>query len=132
MPKRPITADDLLRFQIVGDPQMSPDGQRVLFSKKHINDKFKSISNLFTVDLEGQVQQWTQGEGGAGHGRWSPDGTHIAFISGREGKQPQLFVIPTAGGEARPITKLDEGSVGGFKWSPDSKKLAFVSYQFLP
>jgi len=126
MPKRPITADDLLRFQIVGDPQMSPDGQRVLFSKKHINDKFKSISNLFTVDLDGQVQQWTQGEGGAGHGRWSPDGTHIAFISGREGKQPQLFVIPTAGGEARPITKLDEGSVGGFKWSPDSKKIAFT------
>ena len=69
MPKRAMQADDLLKFQYVGDPQISPDGLRVLFSKKHINDKNKYITNLFTVDLDGKVAQWTQGEGGAGSGR---------------------------------------------------------------
>lgn len=126
MPKRPIRAEDLLKIQFVGDPQISPDGFRVLYSKKHINDKNKYITNLFSVDMNGAVQQWTQGEGGAGMGRWSPDGSQIAFVSGREGKKGQIFLIPTSGGEARKLTDLPEGSLGEFKWSPDGKRIAFI------
>jgi dipeptidyl aminopeptidase/acylaminoacyl peptidase len=125
MPKRPMTAEDLLRIQFVGDPQMSPDGSRILFSKKHIGEKNKYITNLFTVDLNGFVAQWTQGDSGAGHGRWSPDGQSIAFISGREGKQPQIFLLPVGGGEARKLTDLPEGSIAGFRWSPDGQWIAF-------
>jgi dipeptidyl aminopeptidase/acylaminoacyl peptidase len=84
MPKRPIRADDLLKIVTVGDPQVSPDGSKVLFTKKTINAKNKTISNLVTVDMEGRLVQWTQGETGNGGGRWSPDGGTIAFISGRE------------------------------------------------
>lgn len=125
MPKRPITAEDLLRMEFVGDPQISPDGSRVLFFKKHVNDKNKYIANLFTVDLEGRVTQWTQGEGGAGSGRWSPDGTQIAFISGRE-KPQQIYLLSTEGGEAKKLTSFPEGSIGGFRWSPDGKHLALT------
>ncbi len=132
MPKRPITADDLLRIVSVGDPQISPDGNRVLFSHKTVNDKNKTLSNLFTVDLEGEVRQWTSGEGGAGHGRWSPDGSQIAFVSGREGKKSQIFLIPADGGEARKLTNLKEGSVGGFRWSPDGTKIAFTYREQMP
>ena len=68
MPKRPITPEDLLRIQFVGDPQVSPDGNRILFAKRHIvADKNKYVGNLFTVDVDtGAVTQWTQGEAGAG------------------------------------------------------------------
>src|SRR5947209_3150343 len=90
MPKRSITAEDLLKLQYLGDPQISPDGTRVLFTKKHVNEKNKYITNLHTVDMEGKTQQWTQGEGGDGHGRWSPDGRQIAFISGREKPNQQI------------------------------------------
>ena len=124
MPKRAITAEDLLRIEIVGDPQISPDGTRILFSKKRINDKNKGITNLFAVDLDGKVQQWTQGDGGDGHGRWSPDGASIAFISGREKPAPQIFLISTSGGEARKLTSFPEGSIGGLKWSPNGKWIA--------
>jgi dipeptidyl aminopeptidase/acylaminoacyl peptidase len=132
MPKRPIKADDLLRIKFVGDPQISPDGSRILFVRKVINDKNKYVANLCTVDLDGNVRQWTGGDSGAGHGRWSPDGTMIAFISSREEKKGQLFIMPVDGGEAMSITNLPEGSVGGFRWSPDSTKIAFTFREQLP
>ncbi|HZH98181.1 MAG TPA: S9 family peptidase, partial [Fimbriimonadaceae bacterium] len=95
-------------------------------TKKHINDKNKYITNLYTVDIDGKVQQWTQGEGGAGHGRWSADGSQIAFISGRDKPSSQIYILSATGGEARKGTSLPEGSIGDFKWSPDGKLIAFT------
>jgi dipeptidyl aminopeptidase/acylaminoacyl peptidase len=132
MPKRAIVAEDLLKFVFVEDAQVAPDGSRVLFTRKTINDKNKYIANLFTVDLEGRCTQWTQGEGGAGHGRWSPDGGTIAFIGGREKPSAQIFLIPTTGGEASKLTELPEGSLGEFRWSPDGTKIAFLFREQIP
>lgn len=126
MPKRALKADDLLRIVFVGDPQISPDGSRILFSRKHINEKNKYITNLYTVDMEGRLTQWTQGEAGAGGGRWSPDGGTIAFVSGRDKPASQIYLIPTSGGEAQKLTELPEGSIGEMKWSPDGSKIAFT------
>ncbi|MFI5385699.1 MAG: prolyl oligopeptidase family serine peptidase [Fimbriimonadales bacterium] len=127
MPKRPIKAKDLLRIVFVGDPQISPDGNRILFIRKHIDEKKnKYVTNLYTVDMEGNVAQWTQGEAGAGSGRWSPDGQTIAFVSGRDKPASQIYLIPTTGGEARKFTGLPEGSIGELKWSPDGSKIAFT------
>lgn len=126
MPKRPITAEDLLRIVFVGDPQISPDGQRVLFYRKHISDKNKYITNLWMVDRKGSATQWTQGEDGDGHGRWSPDGSQIAFVSGRDKPASQIFLIGASGGEARKLSTLPEGNIGHFRWSPDGKWIAFT------
>lgn len=131
MPKRPITADDLLKITYVGDPQISPDGSKVLFTKKTINAKNKYITNLVSVDGEGRLTEWTQGETGNGMGRWSPDGAQIAFISGRD-KIGQIHLLSTSGGEAKKLTSLPEGSLGDIKWSPDGRFIAFLFRDKMP
>jgi dipeptidyl aminopeptidase/acylaminoacyl peptidase len=128
MSKRPMTAEDLLKFQFIGDAQFNKDGSRILFSKRHVGEKNKYITNLWTIGPNGETPtQFTSGESD-GAGRWSPDGSQIAFISGRDKPQPQIFLIPSGGGEAQKLTSFEEGSIGGFLWSPDGTKM-IVSYR---
>jgi len=126
MAKRPITVDDLSRLIFVGDPQISPDGTTILFGKKVVDEKKKYLTHLFSVDVSGEVRQWTQGAESAGSGRWAPDGNAIAFVADRDKKGAQIFLISALGGEARKLTELKEGSIGELRWSPDSKHIAFT------
>jgi dipeptidyl aminopeptidase/acylaminoacyl peptidase len=132
MPKRPIRPDDLYKMILVGDPQLGPTGDRMLFSRKTITAKNKYLAHLWTVDLEGRLQQWTQGEHSCSFGRWSPDGSWISFISGREGDASQFYLIGAQGGEAAKLTNFPEGSIGSYMWSPDSSKIALTFRPALP
>ena len=123
MPKRPVRPDDILRFVLVGDPQLSPDGSQVLFTRKTVDEKNRTVGQLWSVGLDGALRQWTGGEKGSGGGRWSPDGSAIFFVSARD-ETAQIYTIPTGGGEARRLTAFPEGSLGEVKPSPDGTKLA--------
>ncbi len=122
--KRALEADDLLRLGLVGDPQISPDGGSILFTKKHVGDKNDYLTNLWVVDADsGAARQFTSSGKDSG-GRWSPDGQTIALVSAREKPISNIFTIPAAGGEATSLTDFPEGSIGTMKWSPDGKQLA--------
>jgi len=123
MAKRSITPEDLLRVVLAGDAQISPDGARILFTRKHIGEKNKPQTNLWTVDRKGSVRQWTQGKKD-GTGRWCPDGSQIAFVSGREAGGAQVHLIRADGGDARKLTNLPEGTIRWLAWSPDGSRLA--------
>ncbi len=121
MSRRLITAEDLKTFKLVGDPQLSPDGSQALFAVKSCGEKNKYVTQLHLIDLTTkETVQWTQGEGGS-HGRWTPDGRSVAFLSGRSKPLPGLYVMPAKGGEAKNLVKLPEGALAWFKFSPDSK-----------
>ena len=124
--KRRLTAEDLYRFQTVSDPQISPDGQHVIFCVQRVDPKTeKKHTNLWLAATDGRhpPHQFTYGKQDDTRPRWSPDGTQIAFLSNRQDeKQAQIFLIPLHGGEARPLTDLT-GSLATLAWSPDGAQL---------
>jgi len=129
-PKRLITPEDLLRFRMIGDAQIAPDGKEIVFVHKVCSSKKRSEkeSSLWIVPTDGKSgtpRAFTTGTKDS-RPRFSPDGSQIAFISERTKSKPQLCIIPRSGGEARELTKLPQGSLGEFKWSPDGSYIALA------
>lgn len=105
---------------------MSPDGRRVLFQRKVVSERNSYETSLWVASADGRSEprQLTHGPKDS-HGRWSPDGSCIAFIRGDAEKPPQLAVLRADGGEARVVTKLPEGTLRDFAWSPCGERIAF-------
>lgn len=58
--------------------------------------------------------------------RLSPDGSHVAFIANDEGN-PELYVMPAAGGRPQRLTYLGGSLASVCTWSPDGSEIYFVS-----
>jgi len=129
---RSLTETDLFRFTWVADPQISPDGRRVVFVRVTVNEKKDGYDTaIWTVDTEGGrgPRPLTAGPQDLSP-RWSPDGRRLAFTRAVEkaGKlqPPQLYVMTMDGGEARALTDVAKGAASPV-WSPDGRMLAFTS-----
>ncbi|MFL6530262.1 MAG: TolB family protein, partial [Chthoniobacterales bacterium] len=130
--KRNITEKDLFNFIWIGDPQLSPDGSRVVFVRVSVNEKKEGYdTSLWSVSAAGgeEPHRLTSGNHDTTP-RWSPDGKFVTFIRATEkdGKpEPgQLCMLPMGGGEAWQFTSLPKGA-GNPVWSPDGKAIAFTS-----
>jgi dipeptidyl aminopeptidase/acylaminoacyl peptidase len=125
--RRAITPEDLTRFNLVSGPQVSPDGTRIVFVRKQVGEKNNYTTNLWIADStgEGEPRQFTS-SGKDSAPQWSPCGSQVAFVSGRDEKKPQIHLICADGGEARRLTRFPEGSIGKAKWSPDGTMLAVI------
>ncbi|HED03973.1 MAG TPA: hypothetical protein ENI60_04310, partial [Candidatus Fraserbacteria bacterium] len=124
--KRPVAANDILKFRFLGSPQLAPDGEQILFPLMIADAQNKKYhQHLWMMPFaEGQARQYTFGEVIDSAPSWSPDGLRIAFIRTRD-KVSQIYLIPTDGGEARQLSRLEPGVIGGPCWSPDGSQLAF-------
>ena len=124
---RPMTIDDLLAIKSVSDPQISPDGESVVYVVSELDRATdKTDSTLWLIPTAGgEPKRMTTAPGTNNHPRWSPDGKTLAFVSSRGGSA-QVWLLPVEGGEARQLTKLPI-DVSGPIWSPRGEQIAFAA-----
>ncbi len=126
--KKAFTIADHYRVVGVSDPQVSPDGRRIVYVAGHTDlAAAKQWSELRIMAADGSGDRpLTQGKHKDSSPRWSPDGAGIAFVSDRSGDETQLFLLPLEGGDARQLTTFPMG-VGDPVWSPDGRFIAVAS-----
>ena len=126
--QRTFTIEDALRIASVSDPQLSPDGELVVYLVSRIDlDENESASRIHAVPFAGgEPRPLTRAGRPVSHPRFSPDGSRLAFLSAAEGEKTQIWLLPLAGGEARVLSDLP-GGVSSFSWAPDGAALAVVS-----
>jgi dipeptidyl aminopeptidase/acylaminoacyl peptidase len=120
---RGLQPDDYYQFQFISDPQISPDGSHILFTRSVIaDDKRTRESSIWIASSTGDFEPraFTSGRNDRSP-RWSPDGEQIAFLANRD-DETKIWMIPFGGGEAKPLFS-SEHNISGFEWSPDGSRL---------
>jgi dipeptidyl aminopeptidase/acylaminoacyl peptidase len=125
---RPITEKDLIKFQWVADPRISPDGRSVAYVLVAVNEKEDRYdTSIWIVPASGGVPSRLTAGSRDTSPRWSPDGKTLAFLRAESEKgRPQIYLLPLGGGEARPLTDMPKGASAAV-WSPDGGTVAFTS-----
>ena len=128
--QRPLSLGDLYSLREVADPRISPDGDWVAYTVTSIDaERDSNNSDLWMTSWDGApTVQLTHTPESEHTPRWSPDGSRLAFLSGRSEAKgtDQLWLLDRSGGEAERVTDL-AGGVSDFAWSPDAKRLVLVS-----
>jgi dipeptidyl aminopeptidase/acylaminoacyl peptidase len=99
------------------DIEISPDGTRAVWSAK------KKLW-IASVDGKQQAKELASMRGAAEDPKWSPDGKHVVFVSGREGHS-LIAIYDFEGGSIRYMEpSVDKDSIP--RWSTDGKWVVFV------
>ena len=125
--KKLITPEELDNLVSVGNPQISPDGSHILYTRKCVKDGVNHTSIWIAQTKGSKKPRALTAEGKDSTPRWSPDGNQVAFIRGDEGGN-QIYMIDMDGGEAQQLTNLPEGVISQMQWCPKGCQLA-ISYR---
>ena len=119
-----LTIAHYLDWEQVADPQLSPDGRQIVYTRRWVNrleDRWESA--LWIMQADGTRNRFlTKGSSP----RWSPDGARLLYVADGEPKGSQVFVRwMDAEGATSQITRLTE-SPSAVRWSPDGKSISFA------
>jgi hypothetical protein len=107
---RPITPADLWQLARVGPPVPAPDGSFFVVGTKTADlEKDELRERLWRAWPGATPEPLTAADVSSGAPAISPDGRRIAFVRKMK-DQPQVWVLPLAGGEAEPVTDLPLGA----------------------
>src|ERR687896_1281742 len=119
-----LTLETFLEMETVSDPQFSPDGTQILYTRGWVdkmNDRRESA--LWIMNADGSRNRFLVKGSNA---RWSPTGDRIAYTATGEPKGSQIYVRwMDAEGATSQITRVDQ-SPSAVNWSPDGSQLSFT------
>jgi dipeptidyl aminopeptidase/acylaminoacyl peptidase len=128
-PSSPWSYERRLGYPFITEVAPAPDGRQVAYAVQEpilTDEKSELITNLYLASAGGgEPVQLTFGEHPATTPRWSPDGTHLAFLSKRSGKS-NVHIMRVGGGEAWPLTKYNETDISTLCWAPDGRSIVFL------
>ena len=103
-------------------PSISPDGSQIVFSWR--GDLWKVASG------GGEAIRITNHPADENHSAWSPDGSRIAFESGRYGST-NLFIMNADGSDVRAVTQIDRScSLNGWGVDESGNEVLLLSAYF--
>jgi len=114
----------------------SPRGDEVVFLSNHEPDPdANNNSDIFAVDLHGQVRQITNTKGCEYEPAWSPDGKWIAYTATKRevttidsvAEDAHVWVIDAAGSGGRELAAAQDRRQRNPRWSPDGKLIFFLA-----
>lgn len=122
-----MTPEVLWGFGRVGGLEVSPDGQKVLYSVSYYSiPEDKGNSELFVMNVDGsEKKQITKTSVREAAAKWLKDSKNIAFLSSESGSM-QLWLMRWDGTDRRQISNR-EGGINDFAFSPDESKVLFVA-----
>ncbi|MBQ3976827.1 MAG: S9 family peptidase [Bacteroidales bacterium] len=121
-----MTPEALLSMGRLSDPQLSPDGKRILYGVSYTSiAENRSCRNLFLCDIDGRNKvQLTRYAKSVSNARWSNDGKSIFFI-----QDGQMWKAPVNGnklGKKEQMSDIPNG-ISEFKLSPDQSSVIFIT-----
>ena len=121
-----LTVDRYLDWERVSDPQISPDGTRIVYTRSWVNKvEDRWDSDLWLMNADGTRKRFLV-DGSSP--RWSPDGRRILFSATREPDGTQLFVRwMDEEGAVSQVTRVLETPMNAM-WSPDGSMISFTMY----
>ena len=121
-----MSPEVLWAFGRVSDPQVSPDGETVLYGVSYYSvEQNKGNRELYSVGLNAEsVKRLTTSPKSEFNAIWRPDGKKIGFLTSESGSV-QLWEMNPDGSERTQISKI-EGGISGFKYAPDQSKILYT------
>ena len=123
-PSDRLTLDLYLEYETVSDPQISPDGSQIIYTRQFVdkqNDRRESA--LWIMNADGSKNRFLVRGSNA---RWSPTGDRIVYTAQAEPRGSQIFVrYMDAEGAVSQITRVEKAPTGP-AWSPDGTKIGFT------
>jgi dipeptidyl aminopeptidase/acylaminoacyl peptidase len=119
-----LTLDLYLEFETVSDPQISPDGSQIIYTRQWVDKQAdRRESSLWVMNADGTKNRFLVRGSGA---RWSPTGDRIVYTATGEPRGSQIFVrYMDAEGAASQITRVEKAP-SGVAWSPDGTRIGFI------
>jgi len=121
-----MTPEVLWSFGRLGSPQVSPDGESVLYTVTYYNiEENKPCRDIYSVSVSGgEARNLTNSATNEFNAIWHPDFQKIGYLSSASGSV-QVWEMNSDGSGAKQVSEID-GGISGFNYSPDGSKIFYI------